>query len=96
MTIESMDYAPAFHYELQTFLEKRETSWTYAPHHKGRIENNCSEQQWTLTKLIVITDGLVGQSDKIWRIEKVICRIILKQSNKKSYKVSKNQTIPYK
>ena len=27
-----MDYVPAHHYELQTFTEKRETSWTYAPH----------------------------------------------------------------
>ena len=32
MRINSMDYVPAHHYELQTFTEKRETCWTYAPH----------------------------------------------------------------
>ena len=32
MRITSMDYVPAHHYELQTFTEKRETCWTYAPH----------------------------------------------------------------
>lgn len=31
MTIKKMEYLPAFHYELQTFSEKRETSWTYSP-----------------------------------------------------------------
>ena len=25
-----MDYLAAYHYELQTFTEKRETAWTYA------------------------------------------------------------------
>ena len=30
MTIKKMEYLPAYHYELQTFTEKRETSWTYA------------------------------------------------------------------
>ena len=32
MRINSMDYVPAHHYELQMFTEKRETCWTYAPH----------------------------------------------------------------
>merc|ERR1719483_755110 len=32
MRITSMDYVPAHHYELQTFTEKRETNWAYAPH----------------------------------------------------------------
>lgn len=31
MTILKMEYLPAFHYELQTFSEKRETAWTYSP-----------------------------------------------------------------
>ena len=30
MAIKSMEYLPAYHYELQTFTEKRETAWTYA------------------------------------------------------------------
>ena len=30
MTIKTMECQPAFHYELQTFSEKRETAWTYA------------------------------------------------------------------
>ena len=30
MVIKSMEYLPAYHYELQTFTEKRETAWTYA------------------------------------------------------------------
>jgi len=30
MTIKKMEYLPAYHYELQTFTEKRETAWTYA------------------------------------------------------------------
>jgi hypothetical protein len=30
MSIKKMEYLPAYHYELQTFTEKRETSWTYA------------------------------------------------------------------
>ena len=38
MVITSMDYVPAFHYELQTFTEKRETSWTYAPHKGGEVD----------------------------------------------------------
>ena len=38
MVINSMDYVPAFHYELQTFTEKRETSWTYAPHKGGEVD----------------------------------------------------------
>ena len=32
MRIISMNYLPAYHYELQTFTEKRETNWAYAPH----------------------------------------------------------------
>ena len=32
MRITSMEYVPAHHYELQTFTERRETCWTYAPH----------------------------------------------------------------
>jgi hypothetical protein len=39
MRITSMDYVPAFHYELQTFTEKRETSWTYAPHKGGEVDS---------------------------------------------------------
>ena len=30
MNIKKMECAPAYHYELQTFSEKRETAWTYA------------------------------------------------------------------
>ena len=30
MHVKKMEMAPAFHYELQTFSEKRETAWTYA------------------------------------------------------------------
>ena len=32
MNITSMDYVPAYHYELQTFAEKRETNWVCGPH----------------------------------------------------------------
>merc|ERR1719270_1961693 len=32
MVITDMEYVPAFHYELQTFTERRETCWSYAPH----------------------------------------------------------------
>ena len=32
MEITGMEYVPALHYELQTFTERRETCWTYAPH----------------------------------------------------------------
>jgi len=39
MGITNMDYVPAFHYELQTFIEKRETSWTYAPHKGGDVDS---------------------------------------------------------
>ena len=38
MAISNMDYVPAFHYELQTFIEKRETSWTYAAHKGGEVD----------------------------------------------------------
>lgn len=38
LQITSMDYVPAHHYELQTFTEKRETSWTYAPHKGGEVD----------------------------------------------------------
>ena len=30
MVVKKMEYLPAYHYELQTFTEKRETAWTYA------------------------------------------------------------------
>ena len=30
MVVKKMEYLPSYHYELQTFTEKRETSWTYA------------------------------------------------------------------
>ena len=30
MNVKTMECKPAFHYELQTFSEKRETAWTYA------------------------------------------------------------------
>ena len=32
MVITEMEYVPALHYELQTFTERRETCWSYAPH----------------------------------------------------------------
>ena len=32
MVITGMEYLPALHYELQTFTERRETCWSYAPH----------------------------------------------------------------
>ena len=35
MSIKKMEYIPAFHYELQTFSEKRETAWTYSPIRHG-------------------------------------------------------------
>ena len=39
MKVSDMEYVPAFHYELQTFIEKRETSWTYAPHKGGEVDS---------------------------------------------------------
>jgi len=38
MTIENIEYVPAFHYELQSFIEKRETSWSYASHKGGEVD----------------------------------------------------------
>ena len=32
MSITGMDYVPAYHYEIQTFAEKRETNWVCGPH----------------------------------------------------------------
>ena len=32
MIITGMEYMPALHYEIQTFTERRETCWSYAPH----------------------------------------------------------------
>ena len=32
MRITGMDYVPAYHYEIQTFAEKRETNWVCGPH----------------------------------------------------------------
>ncbi len=31
MVVKKLEYLPAYHYELQTFSEKRETAWTYSP-----------------------------------------------------------------
>jgi len=42
MRITSMDYVPAHHYELQSFCEKRETNWTYAPHKGIDIDSATS------------------------------------------------------
>ena len=39
MVITDMEYVPALHYELQTFTERRETCWSYAPH---RPENKAA------------------------------------------------------
>lgn len=39
MNIKTMEYVPAYHYELQTFSEKRETAWTYAPYRPGTMES---------------------------------------------------------
>ena len=39
MVITDMEYVPALHYELQTFTERRETCWSYAPH---RPDNNAA------------------------------------------------------
>jgi len=41
MMITKMEYIPAFHYELQTFLEKRETNWTYTAHKGGSIDSTA-------------------------------------------------------
>ena len=32
MVITELEYVPALHYEIQTFTERRETCWSYAPH----------------------------------------------------------------
>jgi len=42
MRITSMEYVPAHHYELQTFTEKRETNWSYAPHKGIDIDSATS------------------------------------------------------
>ena len=41
-----MDYVPAYHYELQTFAEKRETNWVCGPH------------KVTCTSLVTLTASL--------------------------------------
>lgn len=38
MEIKQMEFTPAFHYELQTFSEKRETAWTYSPIRSGFLD----------------------------------------------------------
>ncbi len=35
MRVKKMEYLPAYHYELQTFTEKRETAWTYSAIRSG-------------------------------------------------------------
>ena len=35
-------YVPALHYELQTFTERRETCWSYAPHRQLSIHLSIS------------------------------------------------------
>jgi hypothetical protein len=42
MRITSLEYVPAHHYELQTFTEKRETNWSYAPHKGIDIDSATS------------------------------------------------------
>merc|ERR1711892_519104 len=42
MRITSMEYVPTHHYELQTFTEKRETNWSYAPHKGIDIDSATS------------------------------------------------------
>ena len=45
-----MDYVPAYHYELQTFAEKRETNWVCGPH------------KVTCTSLVTLTASLISGS----------------------------------
>ncbi|KAK7788530.1 hypothetical protein R5R35_012599 [Gryllus longicercus] len=51
MAVTLLKYSSAFHYELETFTEKRETSWTYAPYHGGVIdgpENGSAPLPWSI------------------------------------------------
>ncbi len=41
LTVKKMELLPAYHYELQTFSEKRETAWTYAPIRSGFPETGA-------------------------------------------------------
>lgn len=41
MDIKKLEYMPALHYELQTFVEKRETAWTYSSIRSGFGFSNC-------------------------------------------------------
>ena len=50
-----MDYVPAHHYELQTFTEKRETSWTYAPHKVC----NCAQKKGEILHFPLFQGGEV-------------------------------------
>ncbi|TRY63965.1 hypothetical protein TCAL_13601 [Tigriopus californicus] len=43
MKVKRLDYIPAYHYELQTFTEKRETAWTFSA-----IKPNVYEEQSSL------------------------------------------------
>ena len=40
MDIKKLEYMPALHYELQTFVEKRETAWTFSSIRSGFGFNN--------------------------------------------------------
>ncbi|XP_066995275.1 protein SSUH2 homolog isoform X2 [Anabrus simplex] len=51
MAVTQLSYSSAFHYELQTFTEKRETSWTYTPYtgldYDG-VDNGVAPLPWDI------------------------------------------------
>ncbi|XP_043230699.1 protein SSUH2 homolog [Amphibalanus amphitrite] len=51
MNIAKINYSSAHHYELQTFTEKRETSWTFVPYSGGEVDSpSCGEapEPWSV------------------------------------------------
>ena len=70
MAIKEVHYLPAYHYELQTYVEKRETNWTYAPHKGGSINGpshgraplpwDIVEEPVSMFKVIILTEVCIG------------------------------------
>ncbi|XP_037078373.1 protein SSUH2 homolog isoform X2 [Pollicipes pollicipes] len=51
MSMTKINYTSAHHYELQTFTEKRETSWTFVPYSGGEVDgpgSGVAPEPWSV------------------------------------------------
>ena len=64
-----MDYVPAYHYELQTFAEKRETNWVCGPHKvTPSLSHSASGSHYTFQGLDM-DSATSGRAPLPWEVD---------------------------